>query len=100
MGEFQMKTGIRLVAIGALTVVVSGIGMMSVASAQSCQDLWAERNGYYKDAGFCFKTSRAISYFGNGGCRYENEGSVPLSAAARARIGQIVAMERRQGCSG
>jgi len=94
-----MKTGIRFYAIVALTVVVSGIGMMSVASAQSCQDLWAERNGYYKDAGFCFKTDRAISYFGNGGCRYNNEGSVPLSAAARARIGQITAMERRQGCN-
>jgi hypothetical protein len=96
-----MKTGIRLYAIGALTAVVSGIGMMSVASAQqqSCQDLWAERNSYYKDAGFCFKTSRAISYFGNAGCRYNNEGSVPLSGAVRARIGQITAMERRKGCS-
>jgi hypothetical protein len=96
-----MKTGIRLYAIGALTTVVSGIGMMSVASAQqhSCQDLWVERNSYYKEAGFCFKTSRAISYFGNGGCRYNYEGSVPLSGAVRARIAQITAMEQRQGCN-
>jgi hypothetical protein len=94
-----MKTGIRLYAIGALTAVVSGIGMMSVASAESCQNLWAERNSYYKEAGFCFKTSRAISYFGNGGCRYYNEGSVPLSGAVRARIAQITAMEQRQGCN-
>jgi hypothetical protein len=26
--------------------------------------LWVERNSYYKEAGYCFKTTRAISYFG------------------------------------
>jgi hypothetical protein len=71
----------------------------SVVQAQSCQSLWVERNTYYKNAGYCFKTQRAISYFGNGGCRYNNEGSVPLSRAARNRIAQITALERRLGCS-
>jgi hypothetical protein len=71
----------------------------TVAQAQSCQALWVERNSYYKAAGYCFKTARAIRYFGNAGCRYNNEGSVPLSRAARNRIAQIVRLERRLGCS-
>ncbi len=72
----------------------------SVASAQSCADLWVERNTYYKQAGYCFKTRRAIEYFGNAGCGYYNERDVPLSAAVRARINQIVRTERAYGCPG
>lgn len=71
----------------------------SVVQAQTCQSLWVERNTYYKNAGYCFKTERAIRYFGNRGCRYRNEGDVPLSRAARNRIAQIVRLERRLGCS-
>lgn len=71
----------------------------SVVQAQSCQSLWVERNSYYKNAGYCFKTARAIAYFGNRGCRYNNEGSVPLSRAARNRIAQIVRLEARLGCN-
>jgi hypothetical protein len=78
---------------------VTGIGLMSSASAQTCQALWVERNSYYKEAGYCFKTARAISYFGNGGCMYDYEGAVPLSAGVRARIAEIVRLERRVGCN-
>src|SRR5207249_301574 len=39
----------------------------------SCDDLWVARNTIYKNRGYCFKTQRAISYFGNAGCRYNNE---------------------------
>ena len=96
---FQMKIGIRSCAIGALTAVVTGIGLMSFASAQSCEALWVERNSYYKNAGYCFKTRRAISYFGNQGCMYDNEGSVPLPRGVRARIAEITSLERRNGCN-
>ena len=82
-----------------LVVAASGIGLISAASAQSCQDLWVERNSYYKQAGYCFKTSRAISYFGNGGCIYDIEASVPLPRDIRARIAEITRMERRNGCN-
>ena len=64
--------------IGALVVAATGAGSMSLASAQSCQELWVERNSYYKDAGYCFKTDRAISYFGNQGCMYYDEARLPL----------------------
>lgn len=66
---------------------------------QSCHDLWVERNSYYKQAGYCFKTSKAISYFGNGGCIYDIEASVPLPRDIRARIAEITRIERRSGCN-
>ena len=71
---------------------------MSLAYAQSCQALWYERNSYYKEAGYCFKTTPAIRAFGNAGCMYDNERHLPLSAAVRARINQIVRAERVLGC--
>jgi hypothetical protein len=72
---------------------------LSLAYAQSCDQLWYERNSYYKDAGYCFKTARAIRTFGNAGCQYDNERGLPLSGNVRARINQIVRQERALGCS-
>jgi hypothetical protein len=83
------------------TVLLAGAALAAattLAQAQSCQDLWVERNSYYKDAGYCFKTARAIRYFGNAGCRYDVEGDVPLSQSVRARIAQIRRLERQYGC--
>ncbi|MCC0003294.1 MAG: YARHG domain-containing protein [Methylobacteriaceae bacterium] len=68
------------------------------AQAQSCGDLWYQRNAIYKDAGYCFKTNRAIRAFGNAGCRYDNINDVPLSANDRARVADIVRTERDYGC--
>src|SRR5664280_1121219 len=88
--EFQMKIRDHRYLAGALAVLITGIGSISFARAQqSCEDLWIERNSYYKEAGYCFKTDRAISYFGNGGCRYYDEGSLPLPRGLRARIAEI-----------
>ena len=67
--------------------------------AQTCQQLWIERNQYYKNHGYCFKTQRAIEYFGNGGCFINDEGAVPLTPVERARIAQIVQQERAMGCN-
>jgi hypothetical protein len=85
--------------LAAAAVLAGTLIGVSYASAQSCQQLWVERNSYYKEAGYCFKTSRAISYFGNAGCRYDSEASVPLSAAVRARIAEITRIERNYGCN-
>lgn len=91
---------IRGYLIGALALATTGVGSISAASAQqSCQQLWVERNSYYKDAGYCFKTARAISFFGNRGCMYDSEASVPLSPDIRARIAEITWLERRNGCN-
>ena len=66
--------------------------------AYDCQELWVMRNEIFKANGYCFKTARAINYFGNGGCSYHNEGAVPLSGGERAMIRSVRASERRQGC--
>ncbi|ABD05421.1 hypothetical protein RPB_0710 [Rhodopseudomonas palustris HaA2] len=88
----------RLIAGACLLIAGAGITASSANAQQSCQALWVERNSYFKDAGYCFKTRRAIGYFGNRGCSYDDEGDVPLSANVRARIAEIKALERRFGC--
>jgi hypothetical protein len=72
---------------------------VSLVQAQSCGQLWVERNSYYKNHGYCFKTAKAIGHFGNAGCRYNSEAAVPLSSRERARIAEITRLERRNGCN-
>jgi hypothetical protein len=89
----------RRIMIAAAVLMTGAIVSASSAGAQSCQGLWVERNSYYKEAGYCFKTSRAISYFGNAGCMYEDEASLPLSRLDRIRIAEIIRLERSLGCN-
>lgn len=84
------------VAIVAAFLLVPGFASAQVPSL--CDELWAERNAKYKDAGYCFKTSRAIAAFGNAGCRYDNLADVPLSVRQRADISAIEIEERNRGC--
>jgi hypothetical protein len=88
-----------LAAVAAVIAFTSLALTAPPAQAQNCQALWVERNSYYKRAGYCFRTQRAIAWFGNGGCYITNQGSVPLSRGERNRIAQIVALERRYGCT-
>ena len=83
----------------AVSMTATGI-VVSPANAQgdACFRLWVARNAIYKDNGFCFKTERAISYFGNAGCMYNYEGDIPLSRYDRARLARIQAEEREMGC--
>lgn len=79
--------------------IVWGLGNGPVmAQGQVCFELWVERNSVYKRNGYCFKTSRAIAYFGNAGCQYDREADVPLSAAERRAVARIRAEERALGC--
>jgi hypothetical protein len=90
----------RVWLICSILLVGADIASTSVASAQSrCERLWIARNQIYKDAGYCFKTSRGINYFGNAGCQFDSESRVPLSRGDRARIARIQAEEREHGCS-
>lgn len=67
-------------------------------SAGLCDELWGERNAIYKDAGYCFKTAKAIRAFGNSGCQYDEMGDVPLTRRQRADIADIQRQEREAGC--
>ena len=85
----------------AVTLALAGaiaLGSAGIANAQTCDGLWYERNSIYKQAGFCFKTRRAISTFGNAGCTYDSEYELPLTRGQRARINRIVRLERELGC--
>jgi hypothetical protein len=82
-----------------LWVIVAASTLATPAYSQGiCQRLWVERNSIYKEAGYCFKTARAIRYFGNAGCQYDVEAALPLSRGERARVADIIAEERANGC--
>ena len=51
-----------------LAALAGGLLVGAEAQAQSCGELWYERNSIYKAAGYCSRTQRAISAFGNAGC--------------------------------
>ncbi len=82
----------------ALAMMIAAFGAGSAGAQDTCSQLWVARNSIYKAAGYCFKTQRAISYFGNAGCTYDVEAALPLSPDERARINAIVAQERMYGC--
>jgi hypothetical protein len=87
----------RWLVTGTMTAAI--LGAATAAQAQGiCEDLWVARNSIYKEAGYCFKTARAINYFGNYGCRYDVEAALPLSPDQRARISRILSQERNNGC--
>jgi hypothetical protein len=88
----------RLLSTTAAALVVAAALGASTANAQSCHALWVERNSYYKQAGYCFRTARAIAYFGNGGCYILNEAQIRFPPGVWARIQQIRRLERAMGC--
>jgi len=88
---------IRVLAL-SLAATVIPILAVSDAQAQSCGELWYRRNSIYRGAGYCFKTARAIRAFGNAGCSYDSEYSLPLSSNQRRIVAQIVREERELGC--
>jgi hypothetical protein len=63
-----------------------------------CQPLWDVRNTIYKENGYCFKTAKAIKYFGNAGCKFDNAAAVPLSAIERHNVAAIKKVEKSKGC--
>ena len=80
-----------IAAISALAVIVS----VEPALADSCYDLWYERNSIYNDNGFCFKTKLGRETFDNSDC-YTNH--VRLSEQEQWRVDQIQAEEDSRGC--
>ncbi|KQQ00212.1 hypothetical protein ASF56_15030 [Methylobacterium sp. Leaf122] len=69
--------------------ILASLTASPALAAFPCDELWGERNAIYKDAGYCFRTERAIRAFGNSGCKYDELADVPLSARQRADIADI-----------
>ena len=92
----------NIILLGIVAISTLFASMTPRAQAQQygsqCDQLWLERNAIYKERGYCFKTQRAISYFGNAGCMYDVEAQLPLSPYDRARIAEISNAERELGC--
>jgi hypothetical protein len=90
---------ILIVSFLAALTISTGLAV-APASAQgnACFRLWVARNSIYSANGYCFKTARAISYFGNAGCQYDYEADVPMSPYDRERVADIQAEERALGC--
>jgi hypothetical protein len=64
----------------------------------SCETLWILRNSIYKDHKYCFKTARAINWFGNAGCLYDEVSDVPLPKVQRGNISRIKLIEAAKAC--
>jgi hypothetical protein len=66
--------------------------------SENCDSLSYQRNSIFKRAGYCFKTAEQISNFGNAGCQFDDQVTVPLSDRDRDEIASIVERERAIGC--
>ena len=93
-----MRTVLVTSFLAGLTLATGLAVPAANAQGSICHRLWVERNQIYKDYGYCFKTPRAIRYFGNRGCRYDYQGDIQLSPRDQARVDRIQAEERDYGC--
>jgi len=87
----------------ALLLAVASAPMTAKAGdiqgdAYNCDELWVMKNEIYKQRGYCFKTTKAITKFGNAGCLYDEQADVPLSDNDRAVLKDIKLSMARQAC--
>jgi hypothetical protein len=98
----NFKSFLGYYAVHLILAVLAMIALpLSTVQAQSlteCQQLWLVRNSFFKSHGYCFKTPRAIAYFGNSGCTYQDQETIPLSRLERMQITQLIRREREISC--
>jgi hypothetical protein len=63
-----------------------------------CSALWELRNTIYYERGYCFKTKRAIDFFGNDECEYDDAEDIGFSEVEQTNINSIVEVEDDKGC--
>jgi hypothetical protein len=80
--------------ITVFSVVGAGQADAQRARGMECSELWHARNAIYAEAGYCFKTERALSVFGPR-C-FPPYGR--LSHFERERVEELEYWERRKGC--
>ena len=67
-------------------------------SNYDCDQLWLGRNSVFKEAGYCFKTPRAIGVFGNAGCQFDDINAVVLSPENQRFVESMQLAERAKAC--
>ena len=87
--------------LAAAVLAASTLPMLPIATASasqydsfSCSSLWYQRNSFYAEAGYCFKTARARAVFGTA-C-FPPYGQ--LNGYGQYTVGQIKQAEARKGC--
>ncbi|MCJ2068217.1 YARHG domain-containing protein [Methylobacterium sp. J-030] len=80
------------------TTLVLVLCIASGAQADDCAEAWYQRNLIYKQAGYCFRTDRAIRTFGNAECRYDSMRDVRLSPQEQRAVARLQAFERAHAC--
>jgi hypothetical protein len=91
----KLKT---LILASILALGATASAQAQVAPGDYCGLLWFQRNSLFKQAGYCFKTAKAIRQFGNAGCQYDDINDVPLSARDRKTIDTLQNLERQHNC--
>jgi len=64
----------------------------------SCQILWELRNTFYYEHGYCFKTDRAINFFGNDECYIADAEDIDFNSVEQTNISRIKSVEAQKGC--
>jgi len=72
-----MRSFMLLVSRGFAGMPFGVLSATTPACANIGDDLWVQRNSIYKAYGYCFKTPKAIGYFGNARCQIRNDGDIP-----------------------
>ena len=80
----------------AIAAVLATIVSVEPAMAESCYDLWYERNSIYDANGYCFTTTLGRQTFDNSDCYTKR---ARLSADEQWRVDQIQEEEARRGCN-
>jgi hypothetical protein len=63
-----------------------------------CDVLWEMRNEIYAENGYCFKTKKAIKFFGNDECEYDDAADIEFNKYEKRNISTIAAVEKSEGC--
>lgn len=79
----------------AAVLAAATAGIATPAAAQSCWDLWYERNYIYAVNGYCFSTDLGRRTFADFDCWTKNP---ELTRNEQARVNAIRAEEKRRGC--
>ncbi len=79
-----------------VTTVFTLLFPVTNALADSCYDLWYQRNLIYAQNGYCFKTDLAQRTFSDFPCRTDHP---QFSSYEKKRIEQLKAEERERHCN-